>query len=304
MRFGPARYAEFVPTRLSPTEKALWYVESHFRRELPLEEIAGAAGVSRYHLSRAFGLATGHSVMRYVRGRRLTEAARMLAGGAPDILTVAIDCGYGSHEAFTRAFRDHFGLTPEALRERSTLDGLKLVEAIKMDETLLTNLQPPRFENGRTLLIAGLSDRYNSETSAGIPAQWQRFGPYLGHIPRQVGRVAYGVLCNSDDAGNVEYISGVEVSDFALLPEEFARLRIPEARYAVFSHPGHISTIRRVWATIFNGWLPESGYRIAEGPEFERYGEEFNGLTGTGGFEIWIPVREAKPIADAPTAAR
>lgn len=132
MRQRPPRYPEFVPARFNPTEKALWYIESHFRRELPLEEIAAAGGVSRY---------------------------RKRCGNKPR-------------------------------------HGLKLVEAIKMDETLLMNLQPPRFENGRTFLIAGLSQRYNSETSAGIPAQWQRFGPYLGHIPGQVGRVAYGVLCN------------------------------------------------------------------------------------------------------------
>jgi AraC family transcriptional regulator len=282
---------DFVATRLNPTERALWYIESHFREELALEEIAMAAGVSQYHLSRAFGLAAGLSIMRYVRARRLSEAARALAAGAPDILAVAIDSGYGSHEAFTRAFRDQFGLTPEAVRERGTLDDLELMEAIKMDESLLTNLQPPRFENGPTLLIAGLSERYNSETSAGIPAQWQRFGPYLGHIPGQAGQVAYGVLCNSDDAGNMEYISGVEVADFARVPKEFARLRIPEHRYAVFSHRDHISTIRRVWHTIFNQWLPQSGCRMAEAPEFERYGEEFDGLTGTGGFEIWIPVR-------------
>jgi len=44
------------------------------------------------------------SVMRYVRGRQLTEAARCLASGAPDILAIALEAGYGSHEAFTRAF--------------------------------------------------------------------------------------------------------------------------------------------------------------------------------------------------------
>ena len=280
-----------MPTRLNPTEKALWYIESHFRREMELEEIAAVAGVSRYHISRAFGLAAGQSITRYMRGRRLTEAARQLAQGAPDILAVAIDVGYGSHEAFTRAFRDQFGRTPEAVRAEGTLNGLELVEAIKMDESLLTNLQPPRFENGKTLLIAGLSERYNDETSAGIPAQWQRFGPHFGHVPGQVGRVGYGVLHNSDDAGNMEYISGVEVSDFARVPKEFARLRIPEHRYAVFTHREHISTIRRVWATIFNKWLPESGHKIAGAPEFERYGEEFDPVSGMGGFEIWIPIQ-------------
>jgi AraC family transcriptional regulator len=276
---------------LTAVEKALWYIESHFRQELALDEIAEHAGVSRYHISRAFGLSTGRPISSYVRGRRLTEAAAALAAGAPDILAVAIDAGYSSHEAFTRAFREQFGRTPEAVRGQGTLNGLELVEAIKMEESLLTNLQLPRFENGCNLLIAGLSERYDSETSARIPAQWQRFGPHLGHIPGQVGRVAYGVLCNSDDAGNTEYITGVEVSDFARVPDEFARLRIPEQRYAVFLHRQHISTIRRVWATIFNKWLPESGYKIAGAPEFERYGEEFDPVSGMGGFEIWIPLQ-------------
>ena len=110
-----------------------------------------------------------------MRGRRLTEAARTLAGGAPDILAVALDVGYNSHEAFTRAFRDQFGLTPEVLRARGNLEGIELMEPIKMDESLLASLEPPRFENLNTLLIAGLSERYTSETCANIPAQWQRF---------------------------------------------------------------------------------------------------------------------------------
>jgi AraC family transcriptional regulator len=275
---------------MNPVTKALWFIESHFAQEMTLEDIAGASGVSRYHMSRAFGLATGHSVMQYVRGRRLTEAARTLAHGARDILAVALDAGYGSHEAFTRAFRDRFGLTPESIRAQGNLNDIELTEPIGMDETLLTNLEPPRIENGKTMLIAGLSERYTSETSAGIPAQWQRFAPCLGHIPGQVGRTTYGVLCNGDDAGNTDYLCGVEVSDFSRLPEEMTRLRIPEREYAIFIHREHISGIRRTWFTIFNKWLPESGYKLAEAPEFERYGDAFNTATGTGGCEIWIPV--------------
>ena len=229
--------------------------------------------------------------MRYLRARRLSEAARSLAKGASDILAVALDVGYGSHEAFTRAFCDQFHLTPEAVRALGNLNNIKLTEPIKMDETLLASLEPHRFENGRTLLIAGLSERYSAETAAGIPSQWQRFAPYLGHIPAQVGRTAYGVLCNGDDAGNTEYVSGVEVSDFARIPKELSRLRIPEQRYAVFTQREHISTIRRTWFTIFSKALPEAGLKPAGGPEFERYTEEFNPSTGTGGFEIWIPIR-------------
>ncbi len=287
-------YADLVLTReiVNPVARALWYIESHFGEEITLDDVARIAGVSRYHLSRVFGLATGHSIMHYVRGRRLTEAAQTLAHGAPDILAVAIEAGYNSHEAFTRAFRDQFGLTPETVRGRGTVDDILLMEAMRMDETLLTKLEPPRFENSKTLLIAGLGERYSAEKSTNMPAQWQRFVPYLGHIPGQVGQATYGVLCNGDDSGNVEYICGVEVSDFSRLPKELSRVRIPEHRYAVFTHRDHISTIRRVWFTIFDKWLPESGFQVAEAPEFERYGAEFDPRTGNGGFEIWIPIKK------------
>jgi AraC family transcriptional regulator len=226
-----------------------------------------------------------------VRGRRLSEAARSLANGAPDILTVALDAGYGSHEAFTRAFRDQFGITPEAVRAGRHLDDIELVEPIKMNESLIANLEPPRFENGKLLLVAGLGERYNDETGAGIPAQWQRLQPFFGSIPGQVGQAAYGVCCNGDDEGNFDYVAGVEVSDFSELPAEFSRVRIPAHRYAVFSHRGHISSIRGTWKTIWNKWLPESGHEVADAPIFERYGEEFDPRTGMGGFEIWIPLK-------------
>ncbi len=275
---------------MNPTQKALWYIESHFEQEITLDDVAAAAGVSRYHLSRAFGTATGYSVMRYVRGRRLAGAARKLARGAPDILAVAIEAGYNSHEAFTRAFRDQFGATPESIRAHAAIDQIELLEPIKMDETLLTQIDPPRFENGRTLLMAGFGERYSAEQCARVPAQWQRFSPHLGHIPGQISGATYGVLCNGDDAGNTEYITGVEVSDFSRLPKEFSQVRIPEQRYAVFTHRDHVSTIRRLWYTIWNKGLPDAGCKASGGIEFERYGKEFNPVTGTGGFEIWIPV--------------
>src|SRR5579871_2852953 len=221
---------------MNPVGKALWFIESHFAGELTLDDIARCGCVSRFHLARAFEAATGLSVMRYVRARRLSEAARRLANGAPDILAVAIDAGYGSHEAFTRAFREQFGLTPEALRARGHLDNLALVEPIKMDETLLTHLEPPRFEDGRAFLVAGLSERYTCDSSKAIPSQWQRFGAWFGRVPGQVGNVAYGVNYNADDAGNFDYMCGVEVSDFSAMPPELSHVRIAPQRYAVFSH--------------------------------------------------------------------
>src|SRR3954469_126714 len=117
---------------MNPVGKAIWFIESHLCSELTLEQVAEIGGVSRYHMVRAFGMTTGCSVMRYVRARRLTEAARTLANGAPDILAVALDAGYASHEAFTRAFRDQFGSTPDKVRTTGTVDNLLLMEPIRM----------------------------------------------------------------------------------------------------------------------------------------------------------------------------
>jgi len=154
---------------MNPTEKALWFVESHLPEAISLDDVAASSGVSRFHVTRAFGAATGRSVMGYARARRLTEAARRLADGAPDILSVALDAGYNSHEAFTRAFRDQFGTTPELVRAQGSTKTLDLVEPILMDQSFLAKLEPPRFETSRPFLIAGLGERYNCETSAAIP---------------------------------------------------------------------------------------------------------------------------------------
>lgn len=276
---------------MNPVGKALWFIESHFAHALTLDEIAQCGCVSRFHLARAFEAATGYPVMRYVRARRLSDAARRLAGGAPDILAVALEAGYGSHEAFTRAFREQFGLTPEALRAQGHLDNLIIVEPVKMDESLLTHLEPPRFEDGQPFLVAGLSERYSCDTSTAIPSQWQRFGPYIGTLSAQVGKVAYGVCCNADEAGHFDYLCGVEVSDFSSIPAELDRLRIAAQRYAVFTHREHISTLRRTMNTIWNQWLPASGHVPADAPNFERYDEKFDPLSGMGGLEIWLPLK-------------
>jgi AraC family transcriptional regulator len=275
---------------MSPAQKALWFIESHLAAPMTLDEISAVAEVSRFHLVRAFGEATGFSVMRYVRARRLTEAARALAAGAPDILPLALDADYGSHEAFTRAFRDHFGITPEMVRATTCLSRLKLQEPIMMDSTASNNLQAPRFETGKPLLVAGVGDRFSHDNGAGIPLLWQRFHQSVAHLPSRVGQVAYGVCCNGDDAGNFDYIAGVEVSDFSDLPREFSRVRIPEQKYAVFTHRDHVSTVRRTVNAIWNHWLPASGFKMADAPSFERYDEKFDPATGDGGFEIWVPI--------------
>ena len=118
----------------NPVQRALWFVESRLSDELTLQGVAEDVCVSPHHLARAFGAATGRSLMNYARGRRLTEAVRRLVDSDASILAVAIDHGYGSHGAFTRAFRDEFGVTPEAFRRNPAQYALRLTEPVQMDK--------------------------------------------------------------------------------------------------------------------------------------------------------------------------
>ena len=150
-----------------------------------------------------------------------------------------------------------------------------------MDESLIIDLEPPRFENGRMLLIAGLGERYTFETNHGIPHNGSG-SSRISATFRAGRRTAYGVCCNGDGAGNFDYIAGVEVSNFDDMPDGFSRVRIPAQRYAVFSHRDHVSRIRATVYTIWNKWLPASGHEHADAPDFERYDERFDPRTGPG----------------------
>ena len=269
--------------------KAVWYIETHFGEEVSLPDVADAAGLSKFHLVRAFSITTGQSVMRYVRGRRLSEAAKRVASENCGILDVALEAGYNSHEAFTRAFKERFGITPDRLRKTRSLEQIQLVEPLKMDENP-TELPEPRMVESEALIIVGLKKRYGDETSPQIPAQWQAFQPHIGNIDHQKGNVAFGVMCNSDDEGNIDYITGVEVNQFSDAAEQLDGLRILPQTYAVFQHKGHVSEIRRTWKAIFGEWLPNANCELVDAPQLERYGEGFDPRTGVGDIEVWIPV--------------
>jgi AraC family transcriptional regulator len=276
---------------MDPVAKALWFIESHLDRDITLEDVADGSGVSRFHLTRAFGDVMGSSVMQYVRARRLSEAARRLAGGAPDILTVALEAGYGSHEAFTRAFRDRFGLTPEQVRADGRTETLTIWEPVLMEKKLENALPPPRFVDGKPMQFVGLAARFEYDNMDGLPALWQRFGAYIGNVPNEVKGVAYG-LVTSSDADGFDYVAAVEVTSFGDLDPELTKVSVPARHYAVFTHKDHISAIRTTMRAIWSDWLPRSGRQLEESATIERYGPEFDPRSGNGGLEVWLPVKK------------
>jgi AraC family transcriptional regulator len=164
-----------------------------------------------------------------------------------------------------------------------------------MKKSPAPQLEAPRFENGKALRIAGLRGHYTSETMKNVPELWLRFAPHIGHIPGQVGRVAYGLCFNALSPDGIDYLAGVEVSSSSSLPSEFSVATLPAQKYAVFSHREHVSKLYETLDAI-DKWLPGSGLEVANAPAeapnfFERYSKEFDPRTGMGGMEVWVPIK-------------
>lgn len=179
---------------------------------------------------------------------------------------------------------------PEDFGEAYTPE-LRAQEERMIAETKSYALDPARLERGPEMLIAGLNATYTFAERAGIPAQWARFAPHIGCVPGQVGTASYGVCWNYKPGHGFDYLTGVAVKDASQLPQAFSQVRVPAQRYAVFTHKEHVSQIAATLDAIWQKWLPNSGYQAGHGPSFERYDEKFDPQTGTGEFEIWVPIQ-------------
>ena len=93
------------------------YIEGHLDEDLPLEVLAREANMSSYHFHRIFSGMLGESVKAYVRRLRLEHAANRLAYSSQPVTRIALEAGYESHEAFSRAFKGVFEASPSQFRE-------------------------------------------------------------------------------------------------------------------------------------------------------------------------------------------
>lgn len=276
------------------TDKSLWFIESNLSGPLTLNAVAEWLGVSTYHLARVFVETTGHPVMRYVWRRRLSRAAQALVHGPDTVLTIALDAGYASPAAFTHAFRAEYGLSPSQLRA-GKLDRITLTHPIQPRSPMTTRLNAPKMETMPTRRFAGPVQRYTMQTRSAIPAQWVAFNDAETRVPGAVPDDYYGLCYNfSESDGSFYYMCGQEVPAGVDLPQDFAAVTIA-GRYARFATTGHISTMDAVWQEVYANWLsrPDMKPRAMKhrpGPSVEYYPPQFDGLTGTGGFEVWVAV--------------
>src|SRR5689334_16535576 len=115
------------------------YVDRHLDQNLDLATLADVAHFSAFHFHRLFHALQGESLGDYVRRRRLESAAvRLRSQPRVPVFDVALGVGFGSTEAFARAFRGRFHCTPTAWRKS------------KHDQLARKSGQAPRFQRRKT----------------------------------------------------------------------------------------------------------------------------------------------------------
>jgi AraC family transcriptional regulator len=139
--------------------------------------------------------------------------------------------------------------------------------------------------------VVGFKYRGKNEKNE-IPQLWQKYGRRFGELKHNSEKhAAYGVSDHYDhESGDFDYVAGVAVSSKEDQPADSVYWQIPEQTYAVFSTT--LPTVRQTFDDIYSKWLPESGYRRRQGPEFEMYDERFDVEDPNSEFDIYIPIIE------------
>jgi AraC family transcriptional regulator len=273
------------------------HIDRHLDEQLELESLARVANFSSFHFHRLFNAWMGETLGDYVRRRRLEVAAqRLVAQPRLPVLEVALAVGFGSTEAFARAFKSRFGRTPTAWRHSqvSNRDQSKgkgdqaLSPAGSNDGTMKVKIvdRPPTN-------VAYL--RHVGPYGKPISDFWQKeVAPWM-ETNRLFGRPRLGI--SLDDPGitaaeKLRYDAAVEVPDDFVGAGDYQKTVIPGGRYAMGKFKGTERQVGEAWSWILREWLPQSGLQLDARPCFEYYPTDatFDEKTGEFECEICIPV--------------
>jgi AraC family transcriptional regulator len=280
---------------------AIDYIEENLAGEIDFSEAAKRACCSTFHFQRVFFAVNGITPVEYARRRRLTLAARELTSSNSRVIDIAVKYGYDSPDAFTRAFRNVHGVTPQAARK----PGVILTSCPRISfhiELKGGNDMDYRIVEKPGLVVAAQTRRFttvNGQNFVEIPKWWEAFlkspdcqkmTALSGGKPGAVTRGVMLGICYGD-ADDIEFSYGIGVE----LPENapagpFERKEIPAATWAVFDCT--LANLQDVTKRIFSEWFPSTGYEHDAKPELEVY------LPGKQGDEmqcqIWIPIVKKK----------
>jgi AraC family transcriptional regulator len=149
----------------------------------------------------------------------------------------------------------------------------------------------PKIESWPAFRVVGMKYHGKNEQNE-IPSLWGEFVLRLAELQNRVDEHAtYGVYGNYEHTGEFDYLAGLNVRTDADIPEGMVSWDVPAQTYAVFSCT--LPAIGKTHECIHGTWLPASGYRHADGPEFELYRDaEFDPADPDSLMHICIPIEK------------
>ena len=219
-------------------ERAIEYIENHLNENIGLRDVSRETGYSYYHMTRLFSSVLGESVGRYIKRRRLYGASERLIHSGQRVMDIALDSGFESSEAFSRAFKAVFGSSPSEYRRA----GLDLVVKAKKELTpedvchIANNIShSPEILFLEETKVAGIRGT-TSISNNRLPGLWEWFLRTHTELHAATG-VGYSI-CETQQTvytkeGDVAFsvMVGSPVNQFDNLPKTLAVKIIPAGRY-------------------------------------------------------------------------
>lgn len=112
------------------------YIEGHARSRLTLDQLASAAGLSKFHLHRMFRKLTRRGIMEYVRSRQLAQSLADLVNTRLRVEDIAQEYGFEHCQSYIRSFKNEFGITPAKFREGHT--PVRIVEKLDLNSACVS----------------------------------------------------------------------------------------------------------------------------------------------------------------------
>lgn len=285
---------------LERIQRGVDYIETRLDEEISAAAVAKEAGLSQWHFQRIFKALTGDTLKTYIRSRRLAHALDRLLTTQLRVLDIALLAGFQSQEAFARAFKKSFGITPQEYRNigKKSL----FLKKPQFDAEYLRHIHEnvslePEVQAQRRLNLVGLRTLFHSVDSEKnnigerLPPLWAAFLSRLSEIEQRVPGVCYGVVRQQQhDSDQLEYYAAIEVSGSGLIPAGMVPLDVPAATYARFAHRGPAPQIDLTVSYAYSSWLVQSGRRHTGGPDLEIYGAEYHPSDPSSVFHYAMPV--------------
>lgn len=277
-------------------------IERRIDEDIDVDALAESKGTTGYHARRMFSSLAGMPISEYVRRRRMTVAAADVVGGE-DLLTIAVRYGYGSVEAFGRAFRSVHGAshgdvrrdggplrTQPTLRFRLTVEG-----SVPMDARII---ERPAFRlighAARVPLIYEGVNPHIQQHIASLPAEeHQRLKAMSSTDPRGILAVSADVEPDYLEGSELTYLHGVAVEHGTETPTGLDVIDVDEGEWVVFRTSGpHPAALQDAYAASASEWFPSNPWRLRPGPSIVSILEHADDFR-TATCELWFPIERA-----------